>query len=261
MVNYATGAGGKFFISMLLLFDQMAHWDPQVAQGRMTYDQWFNQAWAQERKFWVKTEPNCVWNSFYSRQWPRNEHLTPEQFNQLVQSQSDPYFHECWDQGLIIIEHWHKAFRPAFFANARWMEILVTPEDMPVYQHLVMSKLYIWDQQSKTVLSTLEHPDWANSPETRNRILQYNNQYTISGYDSSDDFFQRWFLTQSTISCFVDAAPDPSCVLSLTLGDLVDKQRFFDLMSRLENLFGQKHDRQMINRYHDVWLARSGLPV
>jgi len=239
----------------------VAHWDPKVSNGEISYDEWFKNSWPADSKFWVKHEPTPIWNNFYSHQWARNENLSIDEFNLFAETQSHPYFHNCWNQGKIIVDHWHKSFKSPYFTNAYWIEILLDKEDILVYQKMVMKKLFVWDDKTKTALSTLQHPDYAPNEEIKKLVLECNHSHTISGYSSKKDFFYKWFLQQPTVKSFINVPKDTSSWLSLKFGDLISKKRLFAVIEKLEDHFGQQLQRDKINKYHDFWLERSGIDI
>jgi hypothetical protein len=144
-VRYPNGAGGKFLISCLFWFDNVAHWNPSVQDRQISALDWHQEAWPLQVQKWVKLEPNQPWGlDFYSRRMSRNNQLTIEQFNEFVTTQATDYFFKCWELGLIVVDHWHKRSVPSFFQAARWMEILVYEESLQPFRHCVEEKLFFW---------------------------------------------------------------------------------------------------------------------
>lgn len=262
-VKYANGAGGKFLISCLFLFDQVAHWDRSVQSGDLSYWQWYQTQWAEDNKKWILVEPWLPWNLiFYSRRLSRNNDLTTAEYNQLVEENASEYFRDCWKQNLKIVDHWHKRDVPEFLRDSIWLEILINQEGLDTYKHLVKNKVWLWDDATHTVTSMHDHPDWINNKfhgKDQEFRSAFNNKYAMTEFQSYDEFFTEYLLKQSYVNPFVADTPDPNCVFSIQLADLIKKDNFIDHMQVLENFFNQKLDHDLLSCAHTLWAKRSGL--
>lgn len=262
-VKYANGAGGKFFISCLFLFDQIAHWDQSVQFGKQSYWQWYQTQWSEDNSKWMLVEPWLPWNLiFYSRRLSRNNDLRVDQYNTLVEANASAYFRKCWKENLKIVDHWHKRSVPEFLKESIWMEILIDKDGLDIYKHLAKNKVWLWDQDTCTVTSMHDHPAWINN-KFQGKDLEFrtsfNNNYTITGYSTYDDFFTEYLLKQPYVDPFLSTLPDPSCIFSIQLADLVNQDRFIDHMTILEDYFDQQLDHDLLSRAHTLWATRSGL--
>ena len=115
VVNYAIGSGGNFLVSCLFLFDQVAHWSKAVQYKRLSYQEWADQTWNKKIDQWVFNEPWMPWNiTCYSRRLERGATLSQAEYDLCVAETASPYFHECWNNELIIVERWNKGISPLF---------------------------------------------------------------------------------------------------------------------------------------------------
>lgn len=257
-VRYPPGAGGKFLISCLFWFDQVAHWDKQVQHNSSLLLDWHTNSWPQTVGQWPKYEPNDFWNlNFYSRRFERNNHITADEFNHLVELSASKYFFDCWNKNLIITSHWHKRSIPDFFKKARWMEILISARSIDVYKRTVRKKIFFWDQATKTARSGLDDPDLAHSKHNRDVIIKFNNPKLISGFSSYEDFFNKYLLEQPFIKTFINVESDPHCELSIDFADLIERDSFVNVIEYLETIFNQTLDIDKVLQSHAIWTERS----
>lgn len=260
LVRYPSGAGGKFLISSLFLFDEIAHWEPRVQHGYLDYDTWFENTWPDHVHDWVRVEPNQPWElDFYSRRFDRNNNLDLDSFNTKVQDQASSYFHQCWAAGLTIVDNWHKRTTPAFFTNAKKIEIMLDDSCIGSYKKCVMNKVWLWDAQRNTVISTLDHPDWAWSTKNLQHINQFKNNAELTGWDDPDDFFYRYVMCQPWVQPFFKCAPDPECLFSWPFHQLLHRDGYISIMKTLSEHWNQTLDPDQLCRMHDTWISKSRL--
>ena len=258
LVRYPNGAGGKFLISSLFLFDHIAHWKPEVQANDLTYMTWFEETWPDCVSEWMRVEPNQPWHlDFYSRRLFRNNDLDKSTFNRMVRDQASAYFHRCWSEQLIIVDHWHKRSVPEFFSNAQFIEITLDEPSLEAYKINVRNKVFIWDQERRIVISTMDHPDWAWDAKTLNHIHQYNNPAEFTEFADYDDFFYGYLLDQSWVKPFYCCDPDPRCLFSWTFDTLVDKGGYLSIMHTLSEHWNQTLDIDQLCRMHDIWTSKS----
>ena len=81
----------------------------------------------------------------------------------------------------------------------------------------------------------------------------------MTEFQSYDEFFTEYLLKQPYVSPFIIDTPDPGCVFSIQLADLIKKDNFIDHMQVLENFFNQKLDHDLLSCAHSLWAKRSGL--
>lgn len=259
LTRYPNGAGGKFILTSLCQFDAVAHWDAEVDQKQREYLDWFSSIWPDQLNQWVTFEPNQPWElNFYSRRWFRNNNLTCKEFNQHVDRDANSYFHQQWQQKHIITDHWHKTTVPDFFQKARWIELLLPCQDLETYKKLVRNKLYLWQEDSQTVISTMDHPDYAWDEKTRKNSIAYQNQYELTDHDTYDDFFYNWLLEQHWVKPFVNQKPDPQAIASIELGQLIDVDGYIALMKQLSDYFGESGlNTDQLKHMHTIWKEKS----
>ena len=192
VVTYPHGAAGKFFLTTLTLFDSVAFWNSDVQHGRKDFMSWFNGCWPVVTQTWVKYEPNQPWAlNFYSRTYNRGNDLSQDEYNHQVEDFDSDYFFECWNKGLVIADHFHKRSVPAFYNQAKRIEILVTDECMPAYKKMIGEKVWAWDESTKSGISLLDLPELSHDDVNRQHRLQFNNPSRIYGHNSFDELFEN----------------------------------------------------------------------
>ena len=260
IVTYPHGAAGKFFLTCLSLFDEIACWSPQVQHNKLDFITWVENCWPEVTYTWVKYEPNQPWGiSFYSRTHSRGNELSCDQYNKEVQANASDYFFECWNNGLTIIDHFHKRTVPDFHQSAKRIEILVTDECMLDYQKMVREKLWSWDDANKVGISLLDLPELAHNEVNKGHRLKFNNPVHVAGYNSFEELFENHILNLPSIKPFVNVEPDLSTITSLTFSDIVNCDRFVSTMNRFEDYFGQKLDTDKLVELQTLWAKRSKL--
>ena len=260
-VRYPNGAGGKFLITSLFHFDQIAHWCQNVQYKKQTHASWFfNHAWPDQVQQWAAKEPNHPWEiGFYSRRMMRNNELSTKEFNLRIELEASQYFHYCWQQGLVIVDHWHKKFIPDFFSRARWIEILLDQQGLETYKHLVKNKLYLHDTEKNIIISTLDHPTYAWDSRTQNNALKFNNKYEFDEFKDYDDFFYNYLLKQPWVAPFFNAVPDQNCILSINFSELIQTDSYIAIMEQLSRYFNQSINLDQIKSMHNFWLVKSNI--
>lgn len=259
-VRYPSGAGGKFLVTCLFLWPEIAHWIPELNTDRSGHMQWYQNAWSSSVAEWVKYEPNQPWGlDFYSRRMHRNNHLSQVEFNLQVQQHASEYFHQCWQQRQYIPDHWHKPSIPEFFKSATWIEILVDSNSLAAYHFFAQHKLWQYDHEHGTIHSSLDNPDLAWDHTRKQHMTQFGQGHIISGYASYQDFFDRHLMQQEYVGGFVNQSPDPNCAVSITLSELLHPDSFIDVIERLEKHFGRTVNHDHAREMQRIWATRSGL--
>lgn len=254
IVRYPNGAGGKFLITCLFLFDHVAHWCDEVQLGRSDHLSWFYGTWPKKISEWSIVEPNQPWNTnFYSRRYDRNNDLTELSYNQLCEQESSDYFKFCWNQGLLITDHWHKRIMPKFFQQAQIIEITLNNTSLEWYKSMCRQKLWFWNADSRTVISALDHPDYAHNQYSKNMRLFYKNDYLITGYNTYDDFFNQYLVHQPYIKPFINVEKSSDAVASIDFFDLLNFEKLNAVMETLEHHWNQRIDRDCLKKMHDFW--------
>lgn len=258
IVKYPCGAGGKFLISCLFLFDEVAHWSPTLQNHDVDHLQWFQNVWPTDVNQWIKREPQQPWNiNFYSRRFERGNQLGCVEYNQLIKKEANDYFFQCWNKGLKIVDHFHKQTVPEFHSSALSIEILINDNCKEKFLKVVKNKLWLWDDLNKTAISTLDHPDYAHNEINRMHRIKFNNNYFITGYDNYNDFFESYVLKQPYIEPFYNVSSNPNCIASLDFLDLIELDRFIASMSVFENYFNKRLSNDLLKQLHQIWATRS----
>jgi hypothetical protein len=261
IVRYPNGAGGKFLIASLMMFEQIAHWIPRVQYGIWPYIEWFESAWPEKMSSWVTQEPNQPWNlDFYSRRWFRNNDQTEVWFNTQVEKYCSKYFFECWDKNLIIIDHWHKKTIPKFFCRSRFIDINLPSRCLDTYKNFVRNKLFLYDQERQIIISTMDHPEYSWNSRTQQNTKIFKNQYEfpVKDYDS---WFYEHLVQQHWVKPFIDPVEDDTSFLSLDFDQLLDVSGYIDIMLNLSDIFDQKLDQDLLMKMHTIWCSKSHYPM
>jgi hypothetical protein len=263
IVRYPNGAGGKFVITCLFLFDQVAHWDTQVYNNQQSHWDWFQQTWPDNISQWSIREPNHPWSTnFFSRRYNRNNNISVETYNNLVEEHASEHFFTCWRKGLKIVDHFHKKFRPSFQASADIVEInLSTDRSIELYKDIVQKKLWLWNPETKEIISTLDHPDYAHDEVSRLHRLKFNNESTITGFNSYDDFFNQRLSNEEFVKPFLYAEPDSSCILSMNFEDLYQFDALLGRLEVVEKKYNQTLNKDLLKSMHNIWLTKSQISV
>jgi len=263
-LQYACGCGGKFLTSVLMLFDRVAHWSPEVQQNPALYTNWFEEQWAEDLKKWSTTEPHTPWDiNFYSRRLSRGNQLTETQFNTAVDQHANKYFHSCWQQGLMIADTWYKKTLPAFFTNTTKIEILLDENSVDAFKHMIKNKIWLWNEKNKTITSMLDSATWISdkySGSEKEKRLALAGSNIIKGYHSYDSFFENYLLEQHYVGDFYCADANPDAEASFSFSSLLNTDKFLEtVVPALEKVFDQHLDRDQLKNMHIMWLSRSGL--
>lgn len=254
IVRYPNGAGGKFFITCMFLFDQVAHWSNDVYNQRISHLEWFNNTWPKNINEWSIIEPNQPWGlNFYSRRYDRNNNLSPSKYNRLCHSKGSEYFHKCWNQGLIITDHWHKRHPASFHQLANVVEITLDNSSLDWYKNMCMHKLWLWNSQDNTVISTLDHPDYAHTSSSREMRKKFKNEYVLRGYQDYDDFFYNYLVNQPYIKPFINVESNPNAILNIDFTELLNIDTLVAGIEKLEKHFNQSVNLDVLKQMHTTW--------
>lgn len=256
LVKYPTGAAGKFFITSLFLLPGIAPWQADIKDFRA----WFESAWPEDCRHWVKVEPNQPWGlDFYSRRLDRNNTISCNEFNANVIKHATPYFHRCWQQGLMIVDHWHKRWVPEWFRNSRQIEITLSDASLDAFRACVSQKLFLWDHASGGVISTLDHPDWAWRKTNVDHIREFGNASLLKGFANYDDFFYNYLLEQPYVKPFRNTNHEGHCLMSLDFKHILQLDSYIDHIDQLARHFGGTVDHDILRFMHATWIRKSGI--
>ena len=253
VVQYPNGAAGKFLITCFFLFDNVAHWEPDVQNQKITHWEWFQKIWPSNISDWSKVEPNNPWNiNFFSRRLSRNNNISISDYNALVTDNASDYFFTSWNNGLKIVDHYHKIQVPVFYKQAELVTIMLNSEkSIEEYKHMVKKKLWLWDPNSKKVISTLDHPDYAHNPQSKKTRLEFGNKYEFTEYITYDDFFYDYLIKQTFVKDFI--SPDNLTLPYIDFIDLFDFEKLLNLIHFFEQKYNQSLDKDMLRKMHSLW--------
>lgn len=245
IVKFPCGGGGKFLSNCLFLFDKVAHW--HNIQGKQATVDYFKQTMLAEGT-WLKRELNHRWGtSFFSRSYERNNNISADEFNKQIDTTANDYFKTCWDNRLDIVDHWAKPYNPAFWNNAKKINIVI--DDYDLYKKLTINKLY--RIQDDKIISLLDSPAEVGTTDNLKYLQQFNNQYEFI-FTNIDDFFTNHVEKLPWLSPWL-AHPILDNELSITNSELIDYSKFSQKFEAIEDLYQEQIPRIYLKELHNTW--------
>lgn len=246
ILNYPAGSGGKFIGNCLFLFDSVAHW--HNIQGADQTVEYFRQTILRKEESWLTRELNDRWDiTFFSRCYPRNNNLTTQEFNTLVDANASEYFFDCWQRDLTILDFWCKPKFPAFWQSANSVSIII--DDIEIYKKLALSKLY--KIKNDTIISLLDAPTEIATDENKKNAALFNNQYEFPLTDL-DEFFDQHVKPKPWLEPWIGFTGNPDR-FNIKISELVDCNKFIEKFQWFEDHFKQSIPRNYIITMHDIW--------
>lgn len=246
IVKFPAGSGGKFLLNCLFLFDRVPHWHGNFDQQQTV--EYFRSTILDKEKSWLKKELNHKWNlNFFSRTYLRNNDLTCDQFDKLVFENASEYFHQCWNQHMVIGDHWAKPQLPKFWQHA--LGITIKIDDWQLYKNLIYKKLYRIDKDH--IISLLDSPSELATESNFQNAQQFNNQYHFDRIDP-DEFFELEIKKQPWLHPWLtyDYTLEKNVI---GLSELINKEKFLQKFDDFENIFKQKISKKYLIDMHDIW--------
>jgi len=245
VLRYPAGAGGKFIAALLFLFDKVEHWygiqDPQSQL------QFYRSTISQDMP-WLDKELNQDWGlDFFGRSYERNNDLTTEQFNQLVDQSASNHFKSSWTDKKIIVDHWHKPWLPEFWQNEQ--NITIVPDDFDLLHTLIKKKLFKINTKTKLVTSVMDAPMHGSSTN-RTHAKKYQNVYEF-GYENLDQDLVKYLMAKPWYGPWTQQQPQGTWTLMLS--DLLSTERVLKFMQPFEELYQQKLDADLVAQFHQCW--------
>ncbi len=244
IVKYPCGAGGKFLINALFLFDKVPHWHGNLSQPE-TLEYFKNTICNFTDPQWLNREINHQWGTnFFSRSYLRNNDLSCQEFSQLVANYASTYFNSCWTSNLDIVDHWAKPILPKFWQNANSIDIVI--DDYNKYQEFLVSKLY--QVADDKIVSLLDVP--ALGTDTNQQYtIKFNNQFEF--FDVSwDSFFENHVKNLPWLNPWLDYTPSG---YYYTLSELLDRSKFIEKFAYFEDFYQQQIPVKYLITLHDTW--------
>lgn len=188
ILQYKAGAGGKFFCACLMTIDRIAHWDQRVGHKEITYKQWVDTQWNhQDVQKWLAFEPMHDWNSnFFSRTFPRGNHISLDEYNQLMNRDASDYFKEIWQSGKLLLDFNNKLYIPAWWHDSFVIKLDAHP-DCIMHRKFLLQKLYPYDPNTKIGTVIL---DKGLQEQKQQNAKMFQNPYEFGPFDSEDDWYQ-----------------------------------------------------------------------
>ena len=248
IVQYPCGAGGKFLISCLMLIDKIAPWNKLEHAQQVNYFQ----TRLESNISWVQKEIGHPWGiSFFSRTYNRNNNLSNEEFNSLVDTHASEYFNDCWSSRLVIVDHWHKPLLPSFWQQAHSVKIIV--DDFELYEHLVMSKIY--NVTKNKIISLLDAPvAHGGLLNAQDSVVKFQNQYEFI-CDDPHEFFETEVKEKPWLSPWLNYQCDDPFYFKLS--ELADQEKFIKKFRYFEDLYQQHIPYNELIDLHKCWINAS----
>ena len=248
IVKYPGGAGGKFVTSCLFLFDKVAHWHG-IKDHRVIVD-YFKNSMLDTTEDWINREINHRWNlNFFSRSHDRNNNLTEQEFNNLVDNNGSGYFKECWNNGLDILDYWSKPTLPKFWKNAKSFSLVI--DDNEIYKNLVMTKLYKIDYERNVIISLLDDHRNIKRDKHKQHAELFNNQFEFPLTDINE-FFEDVVKKKSWAVGWDNFTPIND-EFTIKISELVNHNAFVQKFQWFEDYYKQKIPVKYLTELHNAW--------
>lgn len=252
--NYPSGAGGKVLATYFSQFNKMAHWSAQTMTPTESAE-WYISSLPNADELWPAKEIDTPWSlPGISKAWPRGANTTEEEFDQLVPTIKNEYFHHAWGQGLLMPDFWHKTKRPAWWTNAQWISIYV--DDMDLYKKLLFSKIF--EFKNNAVIDIWQRPD-IGTPEEQERKHKFKNRWLWENVNSIDEYFETTISKFPWYTCW-DFDQEPVGPY-ITVSELFDVDKVYSFMLQFEEQFEQKIDPDFVRSIHQAWVTASMIKI
>ena len=250
ILNYPAGSGGKFIGNCLFLFDKVAHW--HGIDGQQATVDYFKETILGPDPSWLHKELNNNWNiTFFSRCYPRNNSISTEEFNKLVDTNASDYFRTCWDDSLDIVDFWCKPVFPKFWKNANSVTIVL--DDIEIYKNLALSKLYRIDHNKQTIISLLDAPGELATDDNKVHAQLFKNAYEFP-LENLDTFFETNVKLKPWLNPWLDN-PLGNDKFTIKISELVNHNAFVQKFQWFEDYYKQKIPVRYITELHNIWSA------
>lgn len=252
--NYPSGAGGKVLATYFSQFNKMAHWSAQTMTPAESAE-WYINSLPNKDELWPAKEIDTPWSlPGISKAWPRGAGTTEAEFNQLVPTIKNEYFHDAWAKGLTIPDFWHKTHRPVWWSQANWISIYI--DDMDLYKKLLFSKIF--EFKNNTVIDIWQRPD-IGTLEEQQRKQQFKNQWLWENVGSIDEFFETTISKFPWYTCW-DFTAQPKTPY-INVSELFDVDKVYNFLLQFEEQFEQAVDRTFVESIHRAWVTASMIKI
>jgi len=248
IIKYPPAAGGKFLACCFMLFDNVAHWSTKSKTQEETVN-WYKTSLPSNKEIWFKKEIDTPWVLPASRLWPRGSDLSESEFWKKFNDNVDPWFQYCYDQDKFIVDFWHKQKRPTWWPHALWVNIVVN--DIDLYKDLLFSKVFYFDQETKTVTWLSQAPGLGRPATLLGKSI-FQNQWQWTDIESRDQFYNDVIVKIPGFDWDFSVVDLENHILLTELFD-VDKLETFLL--KFENVFDSRLDTDRFRELHQSWVS------
>jgi hypothetical protein len=252
ILQYRPGAGGKFLCACLMTLDCVAHWDPRVERGDMSYQDWVRTQWipSQQSK-WIAFEPIHSWdNTFFSRTFPRGNNFNLNEFNQLVNQHSSDYFKEVWASDKLILDFLNKSTFPIWWEDANHVKLDATTH-CSIHRQFLLNKIYPWDPVSGIGTVMMDKPLVENKYQN---AKVFNNTYEFGPFDSEDQWYNYIWTNDFRLNFKINS-PD------ILVTDLITWERLLKFINHLADTLNTKANLSDLKFVFEYWMDKNNLTL
>lgn len=245
VLQYRPGSGGKFVSACLQTIQCIAHWDPMVEHGEISFIDWVNQQWTHKTADkWIAYEPLHVWETtFFSRTYARGNDLTLSEYNRLMNDQASSYLKEILMGEKLILDYMCRPSMPIWWEQANILK-LDAPSDCEIYKNFLLNKIYPYDSITKKGVVMLDKP--LDDNKYQNARL-YNNQFEFGPFESADEWYHYIRFNDFKLN-FPIENPD------MFTKDLLDYSKVELFISQVASQFNSVFNKDDLKYLHEYWI-------
>ncbi len=250
ILQYRPGTGGKFLCACLMTLECVAHWDPRVEYGEISYKEWVNTQWNfSDQTKWIAFEPLHSWDlTFFSRTFPRGEEFSLTEFDSLVDQQSSQYFREVWKSNKLVLDFLNKQSVPKWWANAKKIKLDALSAS-PYHRQFLLGKIYPYDKSTGVGTVMMDKPLDENKYQNA-RV--FKNPYEFGPFSTEEDWYNFIWSTDFRLNFNIN---DPDVLLE----DLISWDSLLTFMQTLEKNLNTKLNIQDLNYVFEYWIQKNSL--
>lgn len=248
ILQYRPGTGGKFLCACLMTLECIAHWDPRVEYGEITYQDWVRTQWTPPHQSkWIAFEPIHSWdNTFFSRTFPRGNDLNLFEFNLLINYHSSDYFKEVWASGKLVLDFLNKSTFPIWWKDSARIK-LDAEAHCPVHRKFLLDKIYPWDPLTGLGTVMMDKPLVEN--KYQNAKL-FNNPYEFGPFESEDIWYNYIWGNDFRLNFKIDS-PD------LFVTDLIIWEKLLKFINHFADTLNTKVNLSDLHFVFDYWMNKN----
>jgi hypothetical protein len=259
VTRYANGSAGKFFLTLLMSSESVAHFDPVVEQHKtatacVNYTQ---SHFVSNITDWLKHEPkhSDAWNLHQiSSNYPRGDSLSESEFLHIAKSDATQHFWNSVANKKLIPFIWHKSSIPEFFKHSKFITILIDPAAVKWFHRARWHKQYGLVNES---IHIKERDPSYNSAKLKMYYEQFGTEYLVEQHPYS--FIKQNIINDPKKKLFqtTDAfVTDSNAQEFVALSDILHVDRCINKVIQICNKFNiAPVSEQLIIDSHAHWLS------